>query len=788
MKSILATIIATLFLTAAAQAAQGIRVTGRVTNSRNEAVGYATVLLLDGTRQAAGTATDSLGRFTLEVVPGSYTLQLLCLGYETLKREMRIDAPTDTGPIELREEATRIDDVVVRARMVRREADRYVMEVANSPASIGKDGIELLESAPGIWIDDKSISINGREGTTVYVNGRQLRLSGEQLNSYLRSLRAEEILRVEIIPVAGADSDASSPGGIVRITLRQRRERGTQGTASLTAHAGALERTLVPRMRLNRHSGDLDLYGEACVPFVRSDRTTDEQTLYSASEALLNARSETRTDEVSLKGQLGAVYQIAPQHSIGLEAEYLRDRETGPTLSCTDLRNQASALRTQSRYDTYSTDNRYSMAFNYIWNIDSLGSTLKLLVDHNRRSSTGGSDNSCRTLAADLLRDSLYRDRSEIRYDVSTATLAWDGSLSKRLTLRAGAKYVRNGMRNDDRCEYLRGETWIPDLKTSSATDYVERIAAAYGILAFRSGRWSAVAGLRAEYTDTRGRNAPVEKHYLSLFPNANLSCALGGEEECSLVLQYGRTIERPGFRALNPRREQFSEYSYQTGNPDLAPAFRHDISLTCVLAGKYTLTCGAMILTDEIQQIARADEEHGDLLNFTWINFAASHNCYASASIPLQPARWLQANAHAVWLRSEQHIPDMGIDTRHDCLFASLSATFSLPAKWYVDLSYRYQSRTELGNCWVEPVHLLNAGIKKRIGERLTLSLTARNLLDRKHLIGARSDGFVRRVAINQQWHRLHCRFSLSYAFSSGKSFRQRSVEAGSAQEKGRM
>ena len=37
--------------------------------------------------------------------------------------------------------------MVVKAQLIRREADRFVVDVANAPAAIGKDGIELLERA-----------------------------------------------------------------------------------------------------------------------------------------------------------------------------------------------------------------------------------------------------------------------------------------------------------------------------------------------------------------------------------------------------------------------------------------------------------------------------------------------------------------------------------------------------------------------------------------------------------------------------------------------------------------
>lgn len=59
--------------------------------------------------------------------------------------------------------------------------------------SAGKDGTELLSQAPGVWLSDETISINGAQGTKVFVDDREIRLTGEELLAYLRSLKSEDI-------------------------------------------------------------------------------------------------------------------------------------------------------------------------------------------------------------------------------------------------------------------------------------------------------------------------------------------------------------------------------------------------------------------------------------------------------------------------------------------------------------------------------------------------------------------------------------------------------------------
>lgn len=193
-----------------ASAARQTPTTGRVVDPDGTAVAYATVVLLDAETQLAGTATAADGSFSLKVPAGRYRLTIQYLGYETLTRD--VDTPGDLGEFVLHPASVEMQEVVVKTSLVRREADRFVMEIAGSPVALGKDGTELLKQAPGVWLTDDKIAINGASGVKVYINDREVRMSTEQLLNYLRGLKSEEIQRIEVIPQAGADYDADSAG------------------------------------------------------------------------------------------------------------------------------------------------------------------------------------------------------------------------------------------------------------------------------------------------------------------------------------------------------------------------------------------------------------------------------------------------------------------------------------------------------------------------------------------------------------------------------------------------
>ena len=134
--------------------------------------------------------------------------------------------------------------------------------------------------------------------------------------------------------------------------------------------------------------------------------------------------------------------------------------------------------------------------------------------------------------------------------------------------------------------------------------------------------------------------------------------------------------------------------------------------------------------------------------------------------------------------MRRGQRVEQHGAEEFFNWGFVNLSTTFTLPAKFFIDLSYRYQSRLDLGNCWVEPDHRLQAGLKKRFGDRFTASFSVENLLDQGQLIGARGDGFIRTVKARQTWSNRSFRIG-DLEFQIGQGFQTQGRRSGIGRRK---
>lgn len=778
-----------LCIVAESLGARQAAVSGRVTNHNGEPISYATVVLLRDGEQVAGTATEADGNFTLSAPTGHYQLRVQYVGYEPLEREVEFPADGDLGDLILLESSTAIEEVVVKAQLIRREADRFVVDVANSPMAVGKDGVELLKTAPGVWMQEDGISINGSGGTKVYVNDRELKMEGTQLVTYLRSLRAEEVQRIEVVPQSGADYDANSSAGIIRITLKKRRDDGMMGSATYDFTVGEYQAMHNPYLSLNYNSGGWNLYASGWMNVGNQDGVAEEQTDYLLRDMSLEAKSDMRQENLYGGGKAGAIYDFNERHSLGAEFEYWSNSEKSSTPSTTQIRSGELLSHNEGIFRSTSDRENFSASLSYICRLDTLGSNLKVLSDYTHRTIGDSSDNETHKYRADEVRDSLYREKTSSRYDIFTATVALEKALSPRWMLRTGAKYTRNETQNSALYRLLEGDEWVPGQVEDYAIDYTENIGALYLIASGRFGRFSLTAGLRGEYTYTSGRGNSFEQNYFSLFPNAHLAWQMDKSGKHSLVASYSRTISRPNFWDLTPARQAISDYSYQTGNPDLKPAFNNQYSLTLVMWHKYSLTAGINNQTDAISQVMAADPREPDMLILTRQNMPDYNWYYVTLSAPVQLSKWWMWNTNLNYMCLGERMSAAAPIEYHNTLQWYTSMNFQLPKKFILECSYNGMTGMTISNVRVGTHHSLSFSIKKRLlKDRMTLTFSANDVLGLAQEISASQPDFRRTYRVHQAWGDRSFSLGINYNFNAGKAFQSKAVERGSAEEQSRM
>ena len=194
--------------------------TGYVTGEDGVPLDLATVVLFAGEQQAAVAVTDTTGRFLLSVADGEYVIKIRNITYKPLEQMLEVKSGSEElGIFKLEESVLGLDEVVVEASPLTREADRFVMRIANVPSMLNRDVTEVLRLARGVWVDDTGISINGMKGAKVFSNGQEWKWPRKELADYLRKFQSSVSDRKDVMPKFSSEYRPGWRGCLIRVCL-----------------------------------------------------------------------------------------------------------------------------------------------------------------------------------------------------------------------------------------------------------------------------------------------------------------------------------------------------------------------------------------------------------------------------------------------------------------------------------------------------------------------------------------------------------------------------------------
>ena len=220
------------------QSTYAANITGTVKDKEGKAVVSATVILLNAAEKtlAKTTLTDESGSFVLEgIKEGNYNLKITMLGYQEFGKDgIEINSTdVDAGAIVLSLKSTKLKEVTVRSKkpLIEVYADKLVVNVENSIMSAGSSVMDVLSTSPTVSVDNNdNISIKGKQGVNVMIDGKRMVLSGTDLANMLKSTPADNISQIEVISNPGAKYDAEGTGGIINIIRKKNKSTGFNGS------------------------------------------------------------------------------------------------------------------------------------------------------------------------------------------------------------------------------------------------------------------------------------------------------------------------------------------------------------------------------------------------------------------------------------------------------------------------------------------------------------------------------------------------------------------------------
>ena len=181
----------------------------------------AAVLAFEDSSFVKGGSSDERGYFEIDGVPaGKYFLRVSSIGYQTLWKVFEVTNNTALGNIKLSKGAQQLRTVVVSAEkpLYAMDGEKMVYNVSEDPSIQTGTTEDALQNAPGVEVDvEGNITLRGVNSVEIWINDKPSKLTEENLKTYLQTLPANALARIETItnPSAKYATDAEAVINIV---------------------------------------------------------------------------------------------------------------------------------------------------------------------------------------------------------------------------------------------------------------------------------------------------------------------------------------------------------------------------------------------------------------------------------------------------------------------------------------------------------------------------------------------------------------------------------------------
>lgn len=696
-----------------------------------------------------------------------------------------IDIEPDNRTSLSKDSVVQLKEVVVSTGRIFRKSDRFVFHV---PTTCMKNSEELFRQLPGVYMSDKDISIYGSSGTKVFIDEREVKLSGEPLIAYLRSLSSSDIKRIEVQPMSDASQSANSVGGIIHIYLRKRTENGLQSNLALESRIAPSLKDYRPSFSLMGHHRRLDYYASASyIGSIHNKGELDVNRNYSQPDYSFLSKSSLSVLSNYVAARANAVYAFDSLRSFGAEFEYISNLQKRNSDNHTIMTIGSRSLESSGQYIQPDQYRLYSATINYQQKLDKRGSLFKILADYVRKRSTSNSNYDIKQYWVNS--DTVYRSHLISVYDVASADISFKKCIQANKTFVMGAKYTYTDMNDHSNYESLKQQQWSDLPEFAYRLHYTEHIAAGYLTYASHWNRCSADIGLRSEYTKTVNHALHESKSYVDFYPFITFNYAFDEIQRWMLSCQFARNIERPGFYALNPIRVQTSEYNYQIGNPLLKPTYINKVSATLIYDYRYTLTLGCNMHHNLIREFCKQDDGNPQVSYITYANHHRENHWFINLNVPLQLWTWLNLTNNITAVRQCIQTNPGDVYSNHHLLFIQSVADFRLSSSLSAEWEYNFHNKLYSGNSQVYSHQLLNFSLKKKWKEgKWTSTLGVDNIMNEHDKYGSQIDAYTINTAYRLASNGRMFKFAVAWNFNSGVKVKRHLLENSSSSERNRF
>ncbi|MDY0931911.1 TonB-dependent receptor domain-containing protein [Chryseobacterium sp. CFBP8996] len=697
---------------------------------------------------------------------------LLFLSFFVKSQEILKTKVSDS--IQQKDSVATISEVIIQSsrRDLKLNQGNIVMNVSgNKDFKTSTNILEVLRKTPGVTVDSEDgIFIGGRNSPAIFINGKPVVMSNQELQSYLRSLSPEMVESLEVNTNPSSKYDAEFKG-IIDIKLKKNTNLGWIGNY--------IGNTSVNKFNYKENSLNLSYNTQKISYNVQLGYNNGISTYrYNALQRLANTnvmRTQTyQKDDAEIYAiQMGVDYKLNDKNRVGVNVRSnFRNSERIRLGSLYTLNKDETQLvfNTESENPTNYFQDNYGVTTDYSFQhknfkLNFLGNYLS--VKNKQEDDFLNSDKPTSQLLSywksDLLNKiSIYTGQIDVSQKIGDATFD------------AGLKLSDTKTNNMIRYDTLSvNQQFVFDPARSNQFSYKEKIFAGYWAYIQKFNNLQINAGLRFENTQSISNavtvDSVVSRNYLKWLPSFSVSYAFNKSSELSF--SYSRKMTRPVFSQLNPFRFYYSPLNYWIGNPYLQPSFTNQIKATY----RYKNWVTAFNIGKETDMMTRYPiyNPETNVLEFLGTNLPYRNFASLETSFPVKITKWWNINTQFAGYYNYEFRPYL------DKVFAlkiynyemRLNQVFSLPKGYTLNIFSNYESKTGNSLYIIKPRYTVDISVQKSwLDNKLNTKISFNNIFDSYDQRLEFRHKQIMDTRFTHWWDTQKLILSLSYNFGSSK------------------
>jgi hypothetical protein len=656
MKQKLLFIATAILLTALQLKAQTLtKITGQIKDGNGNGIAAATVTLhnVKDSVLVKTAVTNNTGTYEIPVIkPGTYFIKTSVTGMQKASSpaiEVKESETTTVAAIIVKPATKSLEGVTVTTQkpMVEVKADKTILNVEGTINAIGNDALELLRKSPGVMVDkDDNLSLAGKNGVQVFIDGKPSPLSGSDLANYLKSLQSAQIEAIEIITNPSAKYEAAGNGGIINIRLKKNKSFGTNGSIS----AGYVQGTY-PKyntgLNLNHRNKNINVFGN--YNYNNGINLMQFTSIKNQFDTLFSQSNKIKFNNNTHGFKTGLDYFINAKSTVGVIVSgnlANNDLTTAGPMYFTYVPTGQLVRILNATNTNDMTRNNVNTNLNYRYAVTG-GKELNVDADYGFfkiRSNQYQPNYYYQPDGVTEINRVIYSMLSPT--DINLFSLKTDYEQNyKGGRLGIGGKIGMVNTDNDFKRYDVYNSGKVLDTAKSNRFKYKENINALY--VNYNKQLKTGIMmqfGLRAENTHSRGTSTGLHKvnnNYVGydstfkrdFFPSAAITFNKNPMKQWTV--SYSRRIDRPAYQDLNPFEFKLNEYTFMKGNTLLRPQYTNSFGITNIYKYKLTTAFNYSHVKDIFAQIPDTADKTKSFL--TKKNLATQDIVSLNISYPFQ-------------------------------------------------------------------------------------------------------------------------------------------------------